>query len=87
MGWTPHAYHSKTSPTPPDLNRHDMNALAAAGALASISGHRRQAMWDVTGIEPRPPVLRDAPIPDPAAQLTTPHAKARTSWPTMPAWA
>jgi error-prone DNA polymerase len=54
------------------LNRHDMNALAAAGALASISGHRRQAMWDVTGIEPRPPVLRDAPIPDPAAQLGPP---------------
>jgi len=49
-----------------------MNALAAAGALASISGHRRQAMWDVTGIEPRPPVLRDAPIPDPAAQLGPP---------------
>jgi error-prone DNA polymerase len=54
------------------LNRHDMNALAAAGALASISGHRRQAMWDVTGIEPRPPVLRDAPIPDPVAQLGRP---------------
>jgi error-prone DNA polymerase len=54
------------------LSRHDMNALAAAGALASISGHRRQAMWDVTGIEPRPPVLRDAPIPDSAAQLGPP---------------
>jgi error-prone DNA polymerase len=49
-----------------------MNALAAASALASISGHRRQAMWDVTGIEPRPPVLRDAPIPDPVAQLGRP---------------
>ncbi len=55
-----------------DLNRHDMNALAAAGALASISGNRRQAMWDVSGIEPRPPVLQDAPIPDPAAQFSAP---------------
>jgi error-prone DNA polymerase len=54
------------------LNRHDMNALAAAGALASVSGNRRQAMWDVSGIEPRPPVLRDAPIPDPAARLGSP---------------
>ncbi len=70
---TPHAsLHFEDLAQAAELNRHDMNALAAAGALASISGHRRQAMWDVTGIEPRPPVLRDAPIPDPAAQLTTP---------------
>ena len=54
------------------LNRHDLNALAAAGALASISGNRRQAMWDVTGIESRPPVLQDAPIQDSAAQFAAP---------------
>ena len=39
-----------------------MNALAAAGALASIAGHRRQAAWIVTGVEARPPVLEGTPI-------------------------
>jgi len=54
------------------LNRHDMKALAAAGALASIVGHRRQATWTVTGIEPRPPVLADAPILDVTPPLSAP---------------
>ena len=55
-----------------ELNRHDMNALAAAGALASVVGHRRQAVWAVTGIEPRPPVLEDAPILDVTPRLLPP---------------
>ena len=54
------------------LNRHDMNVLAAAGALATITGHRRQAVWEVTGVEPRPPVLNDAPILDVAPKLQMP---------------
>jgi error-prone DNA polymerase len=54
------------------LNRHDMNALAAAGALASIVGHRRQAVWAVTGVEPRPPVLEGAPILDVTPPLLPP---------------
>ena len=54
------------------LNRHDMNALAAAGALASIVGHRRQAVWAVTGIESWPPVLEDAPILDITPSLLPP---------------
>ena len=54
------------------LSRHDMNALAAAGALASIVGHRRQAVWTVTGVEPRPPMLEDAPILDIAPSLSPP---------------
>jgi error-prone DNA polymerase len=54
------------------LNRHEMNALAAAGALASIVGHRRQAVWTVTGVEPRPPVLEDAPILDITPSLSPP---------------
>jgi error-prone DNA polymerase len=54
------------------LNRHDVNALAAAGALASVAGHRHQAVWTVTGIEPRPPVLRGAPIVEAAPRLAAP---------------
>jgi len=54
------------------LNRHDMNALAAAGALATIAGHRRQAVWEVTGVEPRPPVLHGAPIWETSPVLDAP---------------
>ena len=49
-----------------------MNVLAAAGALATITGHRRQAVWEVTGVEQRPPVLDDAPILDIAPKLQMP---------------
>ncbi len=54
------------------LNRHDVNALAAAGALATITGHRRQAAWDVTGIHERPPVLDGATIDERVPQLMPP---------------
>jgi error-prone DNA polymerase len=54
------------------LSRHDMNALAAAGALASIAGHRRQAAWVVTGVEQRPPVLEGTPILEDLPALAAP---------------
>jgi error-prone DNA polymerase len=54
------------------LDRHDMNALAAAGALATIAGHRREAAWTVTGIHPRPPVLGEAPIVEAMPRLNAP---------------
>jgi error-prone DNA polymerase len=57
------------------LNRHDMEALAAAGALASLSGHRRSALWDVAGIERMPPVLDDAPIDETAPVLVPPAGR------------
>ncbi|HEX3633443.1 MAG TPA: error-prone DNA polymerase [Casimicrobiaceae bacterium] len=55
-----------------ELNRHDIEALAAAGALAQLSGHRRRALWDVSGIERMPPLLVDAPIGDAVPVLTPP---------------
>jgi error-prone DNA polymerase len=33
------------------LDPRDLKCLAAAGALANLAGHRRQAYWDVAGIE------------------------------------
>ncbi|HEY7759166.1 MAG TPA: error-prone DNA polymerase, partial [Burkholderiales bacterium] len=54
------------------LDRHDMNALAAAGALATITGHRREAAWTVTGIQPRPPILGEAPIVEAMPRLNAP---------------
>ena len=55
-----------------ELNRHDIEALAAAGALAQLSGHRRRALWDVSGIERMPPLLVEAPIGDAVPVLTPP---------------
>jgi error-prone DNA polymerase len=49
-----------------------MNALAAAGALATITGHRREAAWTVTGIHPRLPVLGEAPIVEGMPRLNAP---------------
>ena len=43
------------------LERHDMDALAAADALRSLSGHRRQAHWQAASI-PFRDMLRPAPI-------------------------
>ena len=55
-----------------DLSRKDMNALAAAGALKSLAGHRRNAAWLVAGIEHRLPVLASAPIVESAPALSAP---------------
>ena len=54
------------------LSRKDMNALAAAGALESLAGHRRNAAWLVAGIEQRLPVLASAPIVESVPALAAP---------------
>jgi error-prone DNA polymerase len=54
------------------LNAHDMHALAAAGALAGLSGHRRAALWDVSGIERPSPLLAEAPIVEAQPVLVAP---------------
>ncbi|HTP98924.1 MAG TPA: error-prone DNA polymerase [Casimicrobiaceae bacterium] len=42
------------------LDRRDLTALAAAGALAALAGHRHEAVWDVAGVEKLPPILAAA---------------------------
>ena len=54
------------------LNRHDMEALAAASALANLSGHRRNALWDVSGIERMPVILRGSSIHEAPATFIAP---------------
>ena len=39
------------------LNRHDLECLASADALKSLSGHRHRAFWSVSGIEKPLPLL------------------------------
>ena len=41
----------RISPSAPALDRGDLEALAAAGALASLSGNRHLAFWEVAGTE------------------------------------
>ena len=54
------------------LNRHDLKCLAAAGALASLAGHRREAYWDVAGIDTAQHLLRGAPVAESRPALPAP---------------
>lgn len=58
------------------LNRRDLEALAAANALVSIAGHRREAWWAVTAQHSVPRLLRDAPIAE-APLVLPPAAEGR----------
>jgi error-prone DNA polymerase len=40
-----------------ELQRRDLEALAAADALAGLAGHRHRAVWQVTGVECALPLL------------------------------
>jgi len=51
------------------LEQHEMKLLAAADALMSLSGHRRQQVWDATALRPHPKLLRDAPIDETPLEL------------------
>lgn len=44
------------------LPLHEMKILAAADALASLSGHRRQQVWDAAALHAPPALLRRAPV-------------------------
>ena len=54
------------------LNRRDLGCLAAAGALASLAGHRRQAHWRAAGVDQTSDMLRGAPVRETAAKLAAP---------------
>jgi error-prone DNA polymerase len=52
------------------LDQFELGALARANALLPLSGHRRQAKWDVSAMKPAPALLRDAPIHETPLTLT-----------------
>ncbi len=54
------------------LGRRDLDALAAAGALAGLAGHRHRARWAVAGVEPALPLLAEAPIAEALPMLRPP---------------
>jgi error-prone DNA polymerase len=51
------------------LDRGDLRALAAADALASLAGHRRQQVWDASALLPVPPLLQGVPVQEPRLLL------------------
>ena len=54
------------------LERHDLQVLAAANALASLAGNRRQALWQAGGAVPDKDLLRPTAIQEAQPQLTPP---------------
>ena len=44
------------------LELHEMKLLAAAGALQSLAGHRRQQVWEAAALHAVPELLHDAPV-------------------------
>jgi error-prone DNA polymerase len=54
------------------LDAGDLKALASADALASLSGHRRQQVWDASALRAAPGLLRGVPVDEPVLDL--PHA-------------
>jgi error-prone DNA polymerase len=51
------------------LEQHEMKLLAGADALASLSGHRRQQVWDAAALHSPPELLRDAPVQEDILEL------------------
>ena len=51
------------------LDQAGLQRLAAADALASLSGHRRQQMWDAAGLRAAPALLRGSPVRETALAL------------------
>ncbi|MEY3446752.1 MAG: hypothetical protein RIR45_1507 [Pseudomonadota bacterium] len=51
------------------LDTGDLKALASADALISLSGHRRQQVWDASALKPAPGLLQGVPIAEEELQL------------------
>jgi error-prone DNA polymerase len=51
------------------LEASDLKALASADALHSLSGHRRQQVWDASALRPAPGLLKGVPIDEEDLQL------------------
>jgi error-prone DNA polymerase len=54
------------------LDRRDLTALADGDALASLAGHRHDAVWNVAGVERMPPLLAGIPFDEAQPALAPP---------------
>lgn len=48
----------------------DLKALAGADGAISLSGHRRQQVWDASALKPAPPLLQAVPVDEDVLELT-----------------
>jgi error-prone DNA polymerase len=55
------------------LDAGDLKALASADALLSLSGHRRQQVWDASALHRAPALLQGAPVYETPLVLTAAH--------------
>ncbi|HMY98748.1 MAG TPA: error-prone DNA polymerase [Burkholderiaceae bacterium] len=51
------------------LEQHEMTNLAAADALLSLAGHRRQQVWEASALRSAPQLLKDAPVDEAVLEL------------------
>jgi len=56
-----------------ELDVGDLKALASADALLSLSGHRRQQVWDASALRPAPELLQGIPIEEDALAMPAAH--------------
>lgn len=52
-----------------ELEQGEMRLLAGADALMSLSGHRRQQVWDASALRRAPKLLHDAPVDEAFLEL------------------
>ena len=52
-----------------ELDQGDLKALASADALLSLSGHRRQQVWDAAALTPAPALLKSVAVNEPVLNL------------------
>jgi error-prone DNA polymerase len=62
------------------LDTRTVNALAQADALASLSGHRRQQVWDASALQAAPALLRGAPVHEEALALEQAPEAEEITW-------
>jgi len=62
------------------LEQHEMQLLAAADALRSLSGHRRQQVWDATALQSRPALLREVPVLEDLLDLPAAPEAEEVTW-------
>ena len=54
------------------IDARELRALAQAGALRRLAGHRAQAHWEVAAIQPLPPLLHEARFDEPPTPIPAP---------------
>jgi len=62
------------------LELHETKLLAAAGALQSLAGHRRQQVWEAAALHAVPELLHDAPVDEEVLELEEAQEGEEVLW-------